>query len=95
MLQTFCHSYQGQVNFLVNGGAKFQRIIITRGFPYGCLDGTLHNIMKYFAIVLGKRNEHQRKDRDLHIGVNNANIAIQVSQSHFFLFLKVIRITVV
>ncbi|GAU88686.1 hypothetical protein RvY_01335-2 [Ramazzottius varieornatus] len=62
-LQDFCWSYQGQRNFLRNTGALEQPLIITRG-PNGCLDGSLHNIMKYFAICLGKRNEHQRGDRD-------------------------------
>jgi hypothetical protein len=52
-------------------------MIITRG-PNGCLDGSLRSIMKYFAIVLGKRNEHQRGDRDSYITVNAANIAVQV-----------------
>ena len=58
-LLTFCYSYQGQMNYLVNTGASEQPLVITGG-PNGCLDGSLHNIMKYFAIVLGKRNEHQR-----------------------------------
>lgn len=58
-LQSFCYTHQGQTNPLVNSGATEQRLIITRG-RYGCLDGSLRSIMKYWAIVVGKRNEHQR-----------------------------------
>lgn len=81
VLQTFCYSYQGQYNLLVNTGQPFQRMILVRGAPYGCLDGTLHNIMRYFAIILGKRNEHQRGDRETYINVINANIAVPVGRT--------------
>jgi hypothetical protein len=50
-----------------------QIVAIARGAT-GCLDGTLHSIMKYIAVALGKRYEHQRGDRDTYITMNNANV---------------------
>ena len=76
-LQTFCFSYPGQSNALVNAGANEQRLTITRG-PNGCLDGSLRSIMKLFAILVGKRNEHQRGDRDQYISVNQNNVIVPV-----------------
>jgi hypothetical protein len=52
-------------------------MIIARG-QYGCLDGSLRSIMKYFAILVGKRNEHQRGDRESYITVNAGNILVPV-----------------
>ncbi|GAU88695.1 hypothetical protein RvY_01340-1 [Ramazzottius varieornatus] len=76
--QSFCYTYQGQTNPLVNNGATEQRLIITRG-RYGCLDGSLRSIMKYWAIVVGKRNEHQRGDREKCIRVHQENVVIKHS----------------
>ena len=64
---------------MVNNGYKEQRLIITRG-PGGCLDGTTRSIMKYFAILLGKRNEHQRGDRSSFIGVQDSNVIVPVRE---------------
>ncbi|OQV17553.1 hypothetical protein BV898_08324 [Hypsibius exemplaris] len=77
VLQTFCYSYQGQWNTAVDNRATEQLMLITRG-PYGCLDGTLHSILKYFVIVLGKRNEHQRADRET-VGINVLSGNLQTS----------------
>ncbi|OQV17552.1 hypothetical protein BV898_08323 [Hypsibius exemplaris] len=77
VLQTFCYSYQGQWNTAIDNRATEQLMLITRG-TYGCLDGTLHSILKYFAIVLGKRNEHQRGDRET-VGINVLTGNLQTS----------------
>lgn len=75
--QSFCYSSPGQHNGLINSGAKEQLMVIARG-TYGCLDGSLRSIMKYLAILVGRRNEHQRGDRDQYISVNQANIGVTV-----------------
>ena len=51
-----------------------QAMVLARG-PDGCLGGTHHNILKYFAIALGKRTEHQRPDRDDFIQIVSSGIA--------------------
>ncbi|GAU88693.1 hypothetical protein RvY_01338 [Ramazzottius varieornatus] len=88
VLQTFCFSYPGQSNNAVNTGATEQLLIVTRG-QYGCLDGSLRSIMKLFAILVGKRNEHQRGDRETYITVFDSNIIVPVSHLHFVAILAV------
>ncbi|XP_055338798.1 uncharacterized protein LOC129588547 [Paramacrobiotus metropolitanus] len=75
VLQTFCYSYPGQNNVVINKGINEQRMVVTRG-SYGCLDGVKHTLMRYFTIVLGKRNEHQRGDRDQYITVSTTNLGV-------------------
>ena len=58
---------------LLGMGVKEQRVVIARGAT-GCLDGTLHSVMKFLVLVLGKRNEHQRGDRDAYIQMNQENL---------------------
>lgn len=63
-----CHSLPGVSRHLVSTGSTEQKLILTSG-PGGCFDGNIGTIMKYFVLVLGRRNEHQRPDRDDYIEV--------------------------
>ncbi|GAU88355.1 hypothetical protein RvY_01066 [Ramazzottius varieornatus] len=68
-----CHSLPGVSRHLVSTGSTEQKLILTSG-PGGCFDGNIGTIMKYFVLVLGRRNEHQRPDRDNYIEVLHENI---------------------
>ncbi|GAV05369.1 hypothetical protein RvY_15516 [Ramazzottius varieornatus] len=68
-----CSAYPGIFTGFQQAGYKEQRIVLVEG-EQGCLDGTLHPIMKYFTIILGKINEHQRSDRDDFIKINETNL---------------------
>ena len=46
--------------------------------------------MKYFAVLLGKRNEHQRADRDAYITVDES--ALQQSNQKLKFFSQHIKI---
>ena len=76
--QSYCYSYPG-INIALKNTSLEQVVSLARGSS-GCWDGTQHSLMKYMAIVLGKRNEHQRGDRASSITVNSANVAVAVSQ---------------
>lgn len=80
ILQPFCYTFPGLNQGLINSGAKEQLLILTRGI-YGCLDGSLRSIIRNLALLVGKRNEHQRGDRDNFIAVNDGNIVVPVSQT--------------
>ncbi|OQV22253.1 hypothetical protein BV898_03756 [Hypsibius exemplaris] len=71
--ETRCFAYPGIYVPLKDSGAKEQRVVLTDG-PTGCFDGSLHPLMKYFTVILGKINEHQRPDRDDFIRVNQGNL---------------------
>ena len=73
----YCFSAPG-VDLNLKGSTSEQIISLATG-PTGCWDGTLHSLMKPMAIAMGKRNEHQRGDRDLYITMQNANVAVPVS----------------
>ena len=60
-------------------GIKEQRLVIARGH-HGCLDGTIHSIMRYLVLVLGKRNEHERGDRAKYIQLLPENLTPGQSQ---------------
>ncbi|XP_055331261.1 low choriolytic enzyme-like [Paramacrobiotus metropolitanus] len=70
---TRCSAWPGLYADARKRGLKEQRVFVTDG-PTGCQDGSKHSIMKFFAITLGKLNEHQRADRDEYIKVNHANM---------------------
>ncbi|GAU97116.1 hypothetical protein RvY_08469 [Ramazzottius varieornatus] len=74
--ESMCYSFPGMLSSaprMAASGMTEQRLVIARG-PTGCLDGTLHSIMKNLIVVLGKRNEHQRGDRDKFIEIYPGNI---------------------
>ncbi|XP_055350825.1 uncharacterized protein LOC129597360 [Paramacrobiotus metropolitanus] len=74
--EQICYSFPGMLTVaqkLVAVGIKEQRLVLARGRT-GCLDGTIHSIMKYLAIALGLRNEHQRGDRNNWIQIYNGNL---------------------
>ena len=74
---TFCYSYPG-INLALQQTTLEQPVVLARGAT-GCLD-TPCNIMRYIALVLGKRNEHQRGDRDSWIIVQpDSSLAVPVS----------------
>ncbi|XP_055338753.1 astacin-like metalloendopeptidase isoform X2 [Paramacrobiotus metropolitanus] len=50
-----------------------QILSVARG-SQGCLDGTLRSVMRLIVLVLGRRNEHQRSDRDQYITVYSENV---------------------
>ena len=66
-----CYVYPGIYVPYKEAGLKEQRMVLTEG-PTGCFDGSLHSLMKYFTVILGKVNEHQRPDRDQFITVNTS-----------------------
>lgn len=72
-------AYAGMVPRLVP--SREQRHVIARG-PDGCLD-SLRSVMKYWVITLGRRNEHQRGDRDLYITVDMPNVLFPVRAGLF------------
>ena len=74
--ESMCYSFPGMLASaprMEANGVSEQRLVIARG-PTGCLDGTLHSIMRNLVVVLGKRNEAQRGDRDRFIQVYPGNI---------------------
>ncbi|GAV06301.1 hypothetical protein RvY_16315 [Ramazzottius varieornatus] len=73
--QTYCWSYPGV--YLDLRATTSEQIISLATGPTGCFDGTLHSLMKPMAIAMGKRNEHQRGDRDNFITVQSGNVAVQ------------------
>ena len=75
--QLYCWSYPG-VNLNLAATTSEQMISLATG-PQGCLDGTMHSILKYLAIAMGKRNEHQRGDRNSSITMQESNLAVPVS----------------
>ncbi|OQV26019.1 hypothetical protein BV898_00150 [Hypsibius exemplaris] len=71
-----CYSFPGMLSIapqLASKGIKEQRMVIARG-PTGCLDGTIHTLMKHIVVVLGKRNEHERGDRGKYIQLFPENV---------------------
>ncbi|GAU92225.1 hypothetical protein RvY_04335-1 [Ramazzottius varieornatus] len=68
-----CSSYPGVYADHAKKSSE-QAMVLARGSD-GCLGGTHHNILKYFAIALGKRTEHQRPDRDAFIEIVSSGIA--------------------
>ncbi|OQV21526.1 putative Carbonic anhydrase 2 [Hypsibius exemplaris] len=80
---TLCYSHPGYASSYAKEGAKEQRLAVARG-PYGCLpaDGKLRGVMRAVVNLLGKRNEHQRGDRDRYITVNNSNVLLSTAYLH-------------
>ena len=68
-----CRTIPGVSQTIIRDGGTKQSMVLAPG-PNGCFDGNLGNLMKYFVLVLGRRNEHQRPDRDSYINVNMDNI---------------------
>ncbi|XP_055353826.1 zinc metalloproteinase nas-8-like [Paramacrobiotus metropolitanus] len=69
----YCASWPGIYKaYLADKRKSEQRLVIARGDD-GCM-GTQHDLMKMFTISMGRRNEHQRHDRDEHLTVNMSNI---------------------
>lgn len=63
--EKICYSYPGMLAVapkLPLTGVREQRLVLARG-DTGCFDGSLRSVMKYLAMILGIRNEHQRGDR--------------------------------
>ncbi|OQV17550.1 hypothetical protein BV898_08321 [Hypsibius exemplaris] len=88
--QTYCYAYPGMIvpdcPTSVPGCKgpttnTEQLVSLARG-PSGCWDGTLHSLMKFVAISLGKRNEHQRQDRNNSITINTNNIAAGMASAY-------------
>ena len=69
MEDQFCFAYPGKVGLFAS--ANEQRTIFTHG-QYGCLGkaDSLPLLMKFWTILVGRRNEHERGDRDQYITVN-------------------------
>jgi hypothetical protein len=75
--EVFCYSFPGMLSIapkLATQGIREQRLVIARG-PSGCLDGTIHSVMKHLVVVLGKRNEHERGDRGKFIQLLPENLS--------------------
>lgn len=68
-----CYSYPGIYTNNLDNAKKEQNLVLTRGDD-GCLGSDSHNILKYFAIGLGQRTEHQRPDRDKYIEIIPENV---------------------
>lgn len=68
-----CRTFPGVFQEYLASTDHEQRLVLTPG-GQGCLDDSIGNIMKYFVLVLGRRNEHQRPDRDQYIQVHEKNI---------------------
>ncbi|OQV25358.1 hypothetical protein BV898_01037 [Hypsibius exemplaris] len=72
----YCYSYPGKLS---TAGATEQKLVLTHG-EFGCLDsGSVADLMSYWTILTGRRNEHQRGDRDNYITVNNNNVAFPLA----------------
>ncbi|OQV14385.1 Soluble calcium-activated nucleotidase 1 [Hypsibius exemplaris] len=76
--RNFCYSYPGMNK--ASPSTTEQVVSIARG-PTGCLQ-TSCQVQKYLAILLGKRNEHQRGDRDKYITVNS-NLAVAAAYTKY------------
>ncbi|XP_055341333.1 uncharacterized protein LOC129590236 isoform X2 [Paramacrobiotus metropolitanus] len=70
--EPYCSAYPGMAIGL--SSASEQRHVIARG-TNGCLDSQ-RSVMKYWAMSLGRRNEHERGDRDLYLTMNNNNVVL-------------------
>ncbi|GAU92224.1 hypothetical protein RvY_04335-3 [Ramazzottius varieornatus] len=67
--ESFCYTYPGVYAAGKASGALEQRAVLARG-KSGCLDdGSIHRVMKFFGLLLGLRNVHQRPDRDNYIEI--------------------------
>ncbi|GAV04939.1 hypothetical protein RvY_15139, partial [Ramazzottius varieornatus] len=68
-LEQYCSSAPGFDQAKQTAGKTEQRLVLARG-PNGCFTGKNRDLMKYFAILLGKRFEHDRGDRNDYIDVS-------------------------
>ncbi|XP_055338950.1 mucin-2-like [Paramacrobiotus metropolitanus] len=77
----YCRSYAGKVIANERKNKMEQDMVLSYG-PGGCFDGTLHSLMKFFAIALGKRNEHQGKLRDRFLQTIQNNIVPEMLSAY-------------
>ncbi|OWA51014.1 hypothetical protein BV898_15516 [Hypsibius exemplaris] len=68
-LQTYCYSYPGKYLYDEKYATDRGQVVSLARGASGCLTSYCQ-ILKYLAIILGKRNEHQRGDRDGYITVS-------------------------
>ncbi|XP_055352543.1 uncharacterized protein LOC129598590 [Paramacrobiotus metropolitanus] len=68
-----CRTYPGKMANFEKAGWTEQPLVLTAG-PAGCVGQGPRPLLKYFVLVLGKRNEHQRPNRDEYVHINEENL---------------------
>ncbi|OWA53592.1 hypothetical protein BV898_18013 [Hypsibius exemplaris] len=71
--EQYCSSYPGIYKPFLASKRTEERVVLATG-ENGCFDGSQRSLMKIFTIILGKRNEHQRPDRNKYLTFNPENV---------------------